>query len=141
MANESQQASTIQLIVEFSPEEDLDQEELAEMTQGLRMEMEEIPDVESIEAPSGSDPAQAIPAGAKAGGLLTLGKLAMQVVPTAIPACVGFLKDWTLRPGSSPIKIRVQHADRSTEIEYDPRSMSQEEIKELAASMHAILKP
>jgi hypothetical protein len=141
MANESQHASTVQLVVEFSPEEDLDQEELDEMTQGLRMEMEEMPYVESIGVASASGPAQGLPEGAKAGALLTLGKLAMQVVPTAVPACVGFLKDWTLRPGTSPIKIRVQHADRSTEIEYDPRSMSQEDIKELAANMHAILKP
>lgn len=130
----------VQLIVELSREADIDEAELDEMTRNLRLEMEELPYVQSAGPPRvPTSGGAAPPKGTKAAELQTLGRLAMNLLPVAIPAVIGFLKDWSLRPGNRSIKLRVQRGERSTEVEYDPRAMSLDEVKSLAAELQAML--
>lgn len=140
MGGISNDARAAPLLVQLPGGEDIDEADLDEMTRSLRSELEELSFVRSVDQRRSVEPGETSPPkGTKAGEILTLGALALAILPDALPTLIGFLKEWALRPGNRPVKIKVQRAEHSLEVEYDPRSMSTAEVKDLASEMHALL--
>jgi len=133
-------AEIVRLSIELIGGEEIDDADLDNMTRSLRSELEELPFVQEVEQkPVGAGYA-APPKGTKTGELLALGVLAMAVLPTAIPALIGFLQEWGLRPGNRPVRIKVQGGSTgSLEVEFDPRAMSADEVKVLVSDLQALL--
>jgi len=96
-----------------------DTEELDDLTQSLRREMEES-DVERIELVPGGD----VPGGAKAGLVTAHGELNVTLKPAALPNFLGVVRDWLSRQnqrveivatvGNSTFHINASITDVST---------------------------
>jgi hypothetical protein len=96
-----------------------DAEELDDLTQNLRREMEES-DVERIELVPGGD----VPGGAKAGLVTAHGELNVTLKPAALPNFLGVVRDWLSRQnqrveivatvGNSTFHINASITDVST---------------------------
>ncbi|MGH7513766.1 MAG: hypothetical protein ACREOQ_12670 [Gemmatimonadales bacterium] len=71
------------------------------------------------------------PAGAKPVDVVTIGALALAVLPAAVPQLLAFLKDWVLRGHGRTVKIRVQQGKRTVDVEYDPTTISPDELSGL----------
>ena len=111
--------------------EDARPEETDQLTRQLLAEICEI-DVVSVELErEGSSPE-----GAKSAEAVTIGEIAVAVLPAFIPKVVEFLHDWSSR-GDHPVKIRTKVGDRELEVEYSPKSMSQDELKSLVDTLTA----
>ena len=104
--------------------EDADEEELDRLTRQLRDEMREL-EVEEVELVR----EKTTPEGAR-GDAVTLGALAVAVLPVAIPKLIDFLRDWLMRGENRTVKIIKKVGDRSLEMEF-PETMSQSRLKEL----------
>ncbi len=104
----------------------VDADELDRATRQLRYEIQDL-DVDSIELVKSVDPVT----GAKSVEAVTVGSLAVAVLPTLVPKLVEFLQSWALRGESRKIKIKTQVGDRSVEIEYSPKTTSPAELQSL----------
>lgn len=122
------------LIIVLDPSS-FDDEELDALTRQL---MEEVGQsgVDSVGLVSGNVP----PPGAKAGGLEQLGTLAVQVVPAALPALIGLLRDWSHRGRGRTVRVRAQVAGSELEIDYPVGTMSQEDLKQFVETITGALK-
>ena len=109
--------------------EDTDEEELDFLTRQLREEIEEL-DVESAELVSG----EAAPEGAK-GDPVTLGALAVAVLPVVLPELIKVVQGWLKRGDNRTVKIKTQIGDRSVEVEYSPQTMSTSELTEVVDTL------
>jgi len=83
--------------------EDSDTQELDQLTRRLRTEIEEI-DVESVHLVKG----EVLPDGAKSVDPVTLGALAVVILPLVIPKLIDCLQAWLMRGENRTIKIKVQ---------------------------------
>lgn len=110
-------------------------EELDQMTRQLRSELMEL-EVESVDLVD----AKEIPKGAKAGGMLELGTLAVAVMPVFIPKVVEYLQSWSLRAESRKVSVKAQVGDRSIEIEYSPAALSPAGLKNLVETLTGALE-
>ena len=117
-------------------EADQDADELDRLTRDLRDEIQDL-DVGPVELVRGGS----APAGAKALEALTLGSLAVSVLPAAVPKLVEFLQSWAMRGESRKIKIKTQVGDRSVEVEYSPQTTSPAELKNLVETLASALTP
>lgn len=122
------------LLLQVDAGADADAEELDQLTRQLRDEMQEL-DVESVELVKG----EAVPEGAKVFEVVTLGSLAVSVLPSIIPKLIEFLQNWLMRGENRRIKIKTQVGDRSVELEYSPAAMSQTELKNLVETLTGAL--
>lgn len=86
-------------------------ERLDELTGRLIRDLREL-GVESIGRPSGD----AVPEGAK-GDPITLGTLALTIVPVLLPGLVEFLQAWVVRGENRTVKIRTA---AGLEVEFTP---------------------
>ena len=111
-----------------------DADELDRLTRQLRDELQEL-DVESVELVKGTS----APAGTKAVDPVTLGALAVAVLPNAVPKLIEFLSGWLTRGENRTIKIKTQVGDRSVEVEYSPKTMSQTDLKNLVDTLTGAL--
>ena len=118
------------LIVRIDAPEDADAEELDRLTLQLRDEIEEL-EVESVELVRDG----AVPTGAKSVDPVTLGVLAVAVLPTVIPKLIEFLQAWSMRGESRKVKIKTRAGDSSIEVEYSPTTMSPDELKNLVETL------
>ena len=68
-----------------------------------------------------------------------LGALALTVLPATLPSVVGFLRNWTERGQSAgrSVKIRVERGGEKMELEYDPATMTPEQLNALIAALSA----
>ena len=133
----------VQLSVELAGGEDFDHSDLDESTRSLVSELEELPFVREVNLQSGVDQGHASPRKGAKGGvgeIMMLGTLAMAVLPSSIPEIIGFLKEWGLRPGNRPVKIKGKVGAKSVEFEFDPRTISTDKVKQLASEMLESLK-
>ncbi|MBM3239488.1 hypothetical protein FJZ31_24610 [Candidatus Poribacteria bacterium] len=105
--------------------ENADEEELDRLTRQLRDEMREL-EVEAVELVS----EKTTPEGAM-GDAVTLGALAVVVLPVVIPKLIDFLQAWLMRGENRTVKIKTQVGDRSLEVEYSPKTMSPSKLKKL----------
>lgn len=122
------------LLLQVDAGADADAEELDQLTRQLRDEMQEL-DVESVELVKG----EVVPEGAKVIEVVTLGSLAVSVLPSIIPKLIEFLQNWLMRGENRRIKIKTQVGDRSVELEYSPAAMSQTELKNLVDTLTGAL--
>ncbi len=118
MTNES---LTLTLQIELG--ERISPDQLFNITQDLRSEIREI-GIQSVELERTST---ALPPGAMSSDTFTLGALAIAVLPTVLPALIGFIKDWKLRHDSSTIIIKHQMGDQLVEATL-PSSISEEQL-------------
>lgn len=114
------------LILHIQAGKGTDAEELDCLTRQLLAEIQEL-EVESVELVKD----KAIPSGAKSVEAVTLGALAVSVLPTVIPKLIDFLQAWVMRRERRMVKIKTQTGDRSLEVEYSPTTMSPDELKSL----------
>ncbi|HWO12162.1 MAG TPA: hypothetical protein VNN80_21855 [Polyangiaceae bacterium] len=86
-------------------------EELDRVTRNIRRELAE-ERVERVELVPGEPVA-----GAKSAEAVTLGALALVVLPSVLPKVVELLQEWTTRKQSLVVKLKLQHEKRSIELE------------------------
>ncbi len=109
----------LNLFVDVSAHSDLERDEIDQMTRDLRLELLEI-DVTSAELVHGGS----APDGTKTAEVITLGTVAVAVLPSVLPKLVEFLQAWTTRSESRKVKIK----SGSIEVEIPP-SLPAEELK------------
>ena len=121
------------LTIDAGPE--IGDDELDMQTRGLRRELIDL-GVNSADPVSG----EAAPEGTKSAEAVTLGSLALVVLPTFLPKLVEYLQSWTQRDESRRVKIKTQVGDRSIELEYTPAALSQEQLSNLVDTLTGALK-
>ena len=121
-------AARLTLLIDTGEEADAD--ELGRLTRQLRAEIQEM-EVESVELVSD----ETLPEGAKSAEAVTLGALAVAVLPEAIPKLIDYLKSWVTRRDDRTIKIKTQVGDRSLEVECSPKTMPPDELKSLVDTL------
>ena len=109
-------------------------DELDRVTRSLRHDLSEL-DVQSVEFSRDAK----VPAGAKSAEAVALGSLAVAVLPVAIPKVIEFLRDWLMRGENRTLKLKLQVGGNSAEIEYNPGSVSTNEIEALAGKLTGAL--
>jgi len=112
-------------------------EDLDAMTRTLRDELQDL-DLQSlalVRAPAG-----AVPAGAKSADAITLGAVAVTLLPVVLPRLIEFLQAWSLRGQNRSVKIKANVGDRSIEVEYSPGT-SETAIKDLVQTLTSSLAP
>jgi hypothetical protein len=110
-------------------------EDLDVMTRKLRNEIEDL-GVESVRLATTRN----APAGTKSMEAVTIGALAVTVLPAALPRLIEFLQAWTLRSKDQTVKIKASVGDRSVDVEY-PAGASETVVKELIKRMTDTLSP
>jgi hypothetical protein len=110
-------------------------EDLDALTRQLRNEIEEL-GVESVRLATSPQ----APAGTKSMEAVTIGALAVTVLPAALPRLIEFLQAWTLRGKDQTVKIKAVVGDRSVDVEY-PAGASETVVKELIQRMTDTLSP
>ena len=86
---------------------------------------EDLPEFSSVNLVA-VDEAQA---GAKSGELVTIGAVAVSILPALVPQLVEFVRAWSLRGRGRPVRMKFD-AD-GVEVELDPASLSSAEIAAL----------
>jgi hypothetical protein len=100
----------------------------------LRRELSEL-DVESVSLATGGD----VPEGAKAADVAALGTLLVTTLPAVLPKLLELVQGWVQRRDGRTVKIHATAGDRTFDVEYSPRSMSQSDLAELVASVSRAL--
>ena len=126
-------ATTLTVVVD--PGAEMLAEDLDAMTRQLRNEIEEL-GVESVRLATG----QEAPAGSKSMEAVTIGALAVTILPAALPRLIEFLQAWTLRSKDQMVKIKASVGDRSVDVEY-PAGASETVVRELIQKMTDTLSP
>jgi hypothetical protein len=126
----------VKLTLQINPGADYNAEELDRLTRQLLTEIQDL-DVESVELVKGGEPL----AGAKSGELVTLGSLAVVVLPVLAPKLIELLQSWSTRAENRIVKIKAQVADRSIDVEYSPSAMSLDDLKRLVSTLSEALPP
>ena len=80
------------------------------------------------------------PSGTKSVEAVTLGALAVTILPPMLPRLIEFLQAWSLRGKDRMVKIKASVGDRSVDIEY-PEGASEEAVQELIQRMTDALTP
>jgi hypothetical protein len=110
-------------------------EDLDAMTRQLRNEIQEL-GVEAVRLATTSN----TPAGTKSMEAVTIGALAVTVLPAALPRLIEFLQAWTLRSKDQTVKIKASVGDRSVDVEY-PAGASETVVRDLIRKMTETLSP
>ncbi len=126
----------VQLNLQLNPGQDSDPEELDAITRQLLGEIQEL-DVETAYlVKSGTTPQ-----GAKTADPVTIGSLAILVLPTIVPKLMELLQSWAMRGENRTVKIKSQVGDRSIELEYSPASMSSADLVHLVKTLTDTMQP
>lgn len=133
MGNEAQEAQVFELKISHGRDASADQ--VDDLTRQLFGELGEL-GVESVTYPTG----EPSPEGVKSAEAITIGALAVAVLPGFLPKLVEYLQSWTMRGENRRVRIKSQIGDRSIEIEYSPAAMSTEELNRLVDSLSGSLK-
>jgi hypothetical protein len=127
---------TIFLTIQLNSGEAGDGEELDQQARRLLSEIQEL-EVETAELVKSGDP----PKGAKSGEVVTLGTLAVTLLPVVAPLVIESLQKWSRRAENRTIRIKAQVEDRSIEVEYSPAAMSTNELKRLLNTLTEAIPP
>ena len=129
-----EQNTTLTFLINIKFDElPIDQLDLA--TRNLREELYDL-GVDSAEILSAGE----APAGAKSAEAVTVGALAVAVLPTFLPRLVEYLQSWCMRAENRKVRIKTQVGDRSVEVEYAPSALSQEELTQLVTKLTSSLQ-
>lgn len=115
--------NAVTLTLRIDAQADMDVDELSQLTNYLRSELEDM-DIESITDVRN----QAVPSGAKVVDPFTVGALIVAVLPAILPKVMEFIQAWTLRGEGHTVRVKYQRGDRSVEVEY-PVRMAPDEAK------------
>ncbi len=126
----SNEAKAAHLTIHIGAVEDADADEIDRLARNLLAEIKDL-EVESADLVREGE----APTGTKSAEVVTIGALAIAVLPAVVPKLVEFLKSWSLRAENRTVKIKTQRGDRSLEVEYSPASMSPEELKSLVDTL------
>jgi hypothetical protein len=110
-------------------------EDVDAMTRGLRSEIQDF-GVEDVTLKTTT----AAPAGTKSVEAVTVGALAVTLLPQVLPRLIEFLQAWSLRRKDRTVKIKASVGDRSVDIEY-PEGASEVVVQELIQKMTDTLTP
>jgi hypothetical protein len=128
-----QTETPIDLLVIVSDGEDVEPDALDQQTRDLLQEMLDL-DVSSAELAK-AGPA---PEGTKAAEVVTLGAVAVAVLPRVLPRLIEFLQAWVLRAESRKVKIKSQVGERTLEIEFSSDALSPEDLQRLAKTLNSV---
>lgn len=120
----------LKLVLQIPSQMGVESDELDRLTRNLRTELLEL-NVERVDLASGST----APPGTKSAEAFTLGTLVISTMPVFVPKLVEFLQSWVMRAEDRKVKIKSQVGDRSIELEYSPKAISQEELKQLIGTL------
>lgn len=126
----------ILLTLQLNSGESYDAEELDRQTRQLLAEVKEL-DVESVELVKSGE----LPEGAKSGEVVTLGTLAVTLLPVVAPLVIESLQKWSKRAENRTVRIKAQVENRSIEVEYSPAAMSTNELKRLLNTLTEAIPP
>ena len=121
--------TTTNLTILIDASKDTLREDLDALTRELRNEIHEF-GVESVRLHT----AHATPSGTKSVEAVTIGALAITVLPAALPRLIEFVQAWTLRGKDRTVKIKATVGDRSVDVE-NPAGGSETVVKELIQKM------
>jgi hypothetical protein len=110
-------------------------EDVDALTRRLRTEIQDL-GVETVSLQT----TDTTPAGTKSVEAVTLGALAVTLLPQVLPRLIEFLQAWSLRSKDRTVKIKASVGDRSVDIEY-PEGASDVAVQELIQKMTATLTP
>lgn len=111
---------------------DADADELERLGRRLRADLLEMDGVQTVD-PVSAGPA---PDGTKAVDWNLLGEWAVKLSAAAIPTLLTWLKARTERaPANAPLKLKVKVGRRSAEVEYNPATMTPEQVAALVESL------
>jgi hypothetical protein len=113
-----------QLILEIDIEEG-DRDDVDRACRQLLTEVRDL-EVESVDLVRG----EAAPEGAKVAGAVTIGALAIAVLPTVLPRLVDFLQHWSLRGGDRKLRLKAKVEGRELEVEFAPDQISPDEVEQ-----------
>jgi hypothetical protein len=114
------------LRLQLEGDQDMTPEELDSITRQLRSELLDL-QVENVDLITTQD----VPPGAKSAEAITLGTMAITVLPIFVPKIIEFLQSWVTRNDGKTVKVKSQAGDRSIEIEFSQKAISQQELKTL----------
>lgn len=134
MTDKQVNGNLVNLMVQIDIGEDASAGEVGQLTRQLRDELLDL-EVESVELVKTGT----VPAGAKSAEAVTLGALAIAVLPTIIPKFIEFLQAWSMRGESRKVKIKTQFGDRLVEAEFSPTAMSHDELKSLVETLSEVV--
>jgi hypothetical protein len=80
------------------------------------------------------------PDGTKSVEAVTIGSLAVVLLPIVIPKLLEFLQAWTLRGENRKVIMKTQAGDRLIELEYMPSALTPDELQRLIQTMIAGLE-
>jgi hypothetical protein len=120
----------IYLTLQINTGENQESEEIDRLTRHLSSEIGDL-EVESVTLTKSGE----LPEGAKSAEMVTLGSLAVVVLPVVIPKLIELLHSWSTRGENRTVKIKAQVEDRSIELEYSPAAMSPDELKQLVQTL------
>ena len=126
----SKENAIAHLILNLDLGEDVDPDMLDSQTRQLCEELQDL-NVESV----GPLKTAEIPEGAKAVEAVTLGALALAVLPVVIPKLVEFLQSWVNRAEYRKIKVKTQLGDRAIELEFAPVDLSPKDLRRLVSTL------
>jgi hypothetical protein len=124
----------LHLYLEMDIGADVGDDELDLQTRSLRREL--------LELGAGSAEllrSQSAPAGTKSVEAVTLGSLALVVLPDFLPKLVEHLQSWTQSDQNRRVKIKTQVGDRSIELEYLPSALPDKELTRLVETLSGAL--
>lgn len=110
-------------------------EDIDALTRRLRSEIQDL-GVENVALSA----AGTTPSGTKSVEAVTIGALAVTILPPMLPRLIEFLQAWSLRGKDRTVKIKASVGDRSVDIEY-PEGASEESVQELIQKMTDALTP
>ena len=117
---------TVTLLIDAGP--DALPDDLDAITRRLRDELTEL-DLQSVALVRGD-----APAGTKSAEAVTLGALAITLLPSLLPKLIEFIQAWSLRGQNRTVRIKANVGDRSVELEYCPGT-SEAALKSLIDAM------
>ena len=126
---------TTQLLLNIHLGEEVDNEELDQASRQLRAELMDM-NFDSVEFVKAGE----LPAGTKSAEALTIGTLAVTLLPTLLPKLLEYLQSWSLRAENRKVTVKTQVGDRSIELEYMPSAMSPDELDRLVQTLTGALK-
>jgi hypothetical protein len=110
-------------------------EDVDALTRRLRTEIQEF-GVETVTLQT----TDTVPSGSKSVEAVTLGALAVTILPQMLPRLIEFLQAWSLRGKDHTVKIKASIGDRSVDIEY-PEGASEIAVQALIQKMTDTLTP
>jgi hypothetical protein len=109
----------------------LDEDTAWERARSLRDELQDADFVLSAEQAVSDAPAE--PGSKNAGEVLTIGALALAILPEMVGPLLDWLRAWLMRNSDvGEVEIEVGRGDESIRLRYNPGSMAQDEVLALA---------